>query len=334
MANIKVSIVVPVYNTEKYLRQCMESILEQTLREIEVICVDDGSTDGSPGILKEFEEKDSRVRTFLKAKTSIGTARNYGLSKAVGEFIGFVDSDDYIDPHMYERLYQSACSQNAQVAITNIALYHTDTQETYLYRDTRLYERLEKQTVFSARQAPDILQSIGIWDKLYRHDFLIKHGLKYPEYTVFEDHLFSFQALVLAERITLVNQPLYFYRKQLPASITGREIKNDIFKLDFLNISSQIRRFLQSTGTYEVFANEFVIYQFRNALWHQSNISDLKVFREYFSVQRNNISDEEWKLAYRIPDVRIKVYAYALKHNWWAVCYLLNTLKGVIRPHK
>lgn len=334
MANIKVSIIVPVYNTEKYLRQCLESILAQTLREIEVICVDDGSTDGSPGILKEFEEKDSRVRIFLEEKTSIGTARNYGLSRAAGEFIGFVDSDDFIDPHMYERLYQSACSQRAQVAVTNIALYYTDTQETCLYREARLYERLEQQNVFSARQAPAILQSIGIWDKLYRHDFLTQHDLKYPEFTVFEDHLFSFQTLVLAERITLVNQPLYFYRKQLPASITGREIKNDTFKMDFLNISFQIRRFLQDTGTYEFFANEFVIYQFRNALWHQNNISDLAVFREYFSIQRNSVLDAEWKLAYRIPDVRIKAYAYALKHNWWAVCYLLNTLKNVIRPHK
>lgn len=334
MNNIKISIIVPVSNTEKYLCQCLDSILHQTLHEIEVICVDDGSSDNSPQILKKYEKEDTRLKVFLLGKTSIGTARNYGIEKANGEYIGFVDSDDFIDPSMYEILYQTAKKSNAQIAITNINLYYSDTGRTILYRDASQYEAFQKRGVFSAREYPKIIQSVGIWDKLYQRDFLLEYHLKNPENIVFEDHLFSFQALVLASRIVVVNMPLYFYRKNLSSSITGMEVKNDEFKMDYLKISFMIRDFLYKNNSYSYFYIEFVKYLFTNALWHQSNITNFEHFKQFFTICRNTISSQEMKTAHKMLGYKIKLYVLALKYNLYHSFYLACLIKNAIRSYK
>ena len=103
---VKISVIIPVYNTERHLRRCLDSVLAQTLREIEVICVDDGSTDSSPVILRHYAEKDRRIHLIRKENGGVVSAREAGLKAAVGEYTGFVDSDDWIEPWMYEKLYQ------------------------------------------------------------------------------------------------------------------------------------------------------------------------------------------------------------------------------------
>ena len=113
--NIKVSVVIPIYNVEKYLRQCLDSVVNQTLKEIEIICVNDGSTDSSPAIINEYAAKDPRIVVIDKANSGYGHSMNCGFDLARGEYIGIVESDDYADPDMFEKLYECAAADGLDV---------------------------------------------------------------------------------------------------------------------------------------------------------------------------------------------------------------------------
>ena len=115
--NMKISIIVPVYNVEKYLERCLDSLINQTLKDIEIICINDGSTDNSSEILKEYAKKDSRIIIINQNNQGISVARNNGMNKAKGKYIGFVDSDDWVDLDFFEKLYKAAEKHNAQIAV-------------------------------------------------------------------------------------------------------------------------------------------------------------------------------------------------------------------------
>lgn len=136
----KVSVILPVYNVERYLKKCMDDILGQTLREIEVICIDDGSTDGSLGILREYEQKDERVRVLEQENTGAAFARNRGMELAKGEYLSFLDSDDFYEPEMLERAYLRAKETQADVTIFRGNRYD-DTLDTYLPMDYSIKEK-------------------------------------------------------------------------------------------------------------------------------------------------------------------------------------------------
>ena len=119
----KVSIVVPIYNVEKYLRQCLDSIIHQTLKDIEIICVDDGSTDSSPEIIREYMAKDPRVKVITKPNSGYGNSMNRGFDMAEGEYIGIVESDDYADPEMFETLYRIAKENKLDVVKSGFYYY-------------------------------------------------------------------------------------------------------------------------------------------------------------------------------------------------------------------
>ena len=121
--NPKVSVIIPVYNTEKYLRECLDSVVNQTLRDIEIICVDDGSTDNSLAILREYETKDSRIKVLTQENINAGAARNKGLSEATGEFLSFLDSDDFFEPDAIERMYECAKSRNAEIVVYQVSTF-------------------------------------------------------------------------------------------------------------------------------------------------------------------------------------------------------------------
>ena len=132
----KLSVIVPVYNVEKLLERCLDSILSQTLSDIEVICVDDCSPDNSIGILHRYQQKDSRVKVYRHAENKRqGGARNTALEVATGEYIGFIDSDDYIDPDFYQKLYDAAKGADADLAITGIIKHRKQVSRTVISFD-------------------------------------------------------------------------------------------------------------------------------------------------------------------------------------------------------
>ena len=330
MSKIKVSIIVPVYNVEKYLSECLNSILSQTLHEIEVICVNDGSTDNSLAILKQYELKDSRIRIIDKINNGLGAARNSGIAVAQGEYIGFVDSDDFIERTMFEKMYTRACKIGADVVITNLYLYYTDTGFTSVYRDMVKYYFWERKGSFSAMQNPEIVQNIGVWDKIYRLDFIKKYQLRNPEHRIFEDALFTFQTLILSKSITVISEPLYYYRKNTGIAITDKEVENDNYKFDFLKNSREIREFITNQNVYSIFISDFLQYQFKFAVWHQGNATTFKTFKRFFCEMQEMTNSDDYNIIKGFSSKKLVWYAERLRKNQLIRCFVFFRIKRLI----
>ncbi len=210
----KVSIIIPVYNVEAYLRQCLDSVVGQTLREIEIICVDDGSTDGSAEILREYAAKDRRVKVLLHEHTNAGAARNAGMDAATGEYLGFVDSDDWCDLTLFEKAYAKAKRCDADVVSWRYAQYDVRTQKT---EAPRVFpgEMLSLGEAFSSDDVAEKIFSpitYAPWGRLARRSFICGEQLRFQEIERTNDVYFCCMALALAGRQTLVDEVLYSYR--------------------------------------------------------------------------------------------------------------------------
>ena len=223
-----VSVVVPVYNAEKFLPECLESLLKQTMKHIEIICVDDGSTDNSLEILRSYEKKDPRVRVFTQKNQFAGAARNYGLSKARGEYVCFLDADDFFAGNLVEDTYYAAKMNQADAVLFNAIYYDNATKE---YRETPwllVKEYAPQNQPFSWKDCPDTLFQITTpcpWTKLFRRQFLLDTGLQFPGLRNSEDVAFTYCAMAMAERIATVDKALVYYRIGLTNSLEGSKNK-------------------------------------------------------------------------------------------------------------
>lgn len=206
-----VSIVVPIYNVEKYLKQCLDSIISQTLKDIEIILVNDGSKDGSLKIIKDYAARDNRIKVVDKANTGYGNSMNIGLSKATGKFIGIVESDDYIEPDMFETLYNLAVRDKLDVARSEFFYYtskeekNTPSKTDFVVHD-RVYPPRDNVSVF--------YQQPSIWANLYSRSFLEKNRIEFLETpgASYQDTSFSFKVYASAKRFEMISKPLYHYR--------------------------------------------------------------------------------------------------------------------------
>lgn len=236
MSEIKVSVIVPVYNVKKYLPQCMDSIINQTLKDIEIICVNDGSTDGSDEVLKEYAKKDSRIRIVNRPNGGLSAARNTGMPYAKGKYIGFVDSDDYIAQNAYELMYNNAEWYQSQMVICAVHKY--DESIGKIVDDDPYYtlgyfpKDLNNRT-FTHFDAKDFFQDFCVmaWNKLYLRSFLEKMNARFPDGYIFEDGPFFTDIFFDMERVTIVRDFLYYYRINRVNSIVCKGDKNftDIF---------------------------------------------------------------------------------------------------------
>lgn len=211
----KVSVVVPVYNVEKYLRRCIDSLLGQSYSNIEILLVDDGSKDASLSICKEYEAKDSRIRVFHKENDGLGLTRNYGIEHATGEYITFIDSDDYLTLDAIETMLEKAVASDADVVIAS-HYYRNKAQEVAL--PERLYGGAEiKETIMvhmmgNKGNQLDAL-SYTATGKLYKKELFDKNNLVFPSERklIWEDLAFSTQAYPLCEKVYILHKPVYYY---------------------------------------------------------------------------------------------------------------------------
>lgn len=172
---MKVSVIVPVYNVEAYLERCLDSLVNQTCKEIEIIVVNDGSTDHSADIIERFDTKYEQIRVLNKPNGGLSDARNYGMPYATGEYIGFIDSDDYVDLDMYEKMYEVAKAENSDVVECN--LHHSFAE----YEDTEIGEKIQDRDrmLMDGRSV--------VWNKIYRREWLMHLGVQFPKGLIYED---------------------------------------------------------------------------------------------------------------------------------------------------
>ena len=204
----KISIIVPVYNVEKYLPKCLDSLINQTLKDIEIIAVNDGSTDNSLSVLKEYAQKDSRIVIIDKENSGPGACRNIGIEKAKGEFIQFVDSDDWIEPETCEVCYQKAIEHNVGMVSFNAKMIHSK-KTTPLY-----YYNTKKEKLVSLDDTISLLfkSPFHSWHFLLKKDFLTQHQIKYPENIFWcEDVPFVLRCWLLSNKVILLPNSFYNY---------------------------------------------------------------------------------------------------------------------------
>ena len=206
---IKVSVVVPVYNTAEYLPQCLQSLCRQTLKDIEIICINDGSTDDSLQILHEFARRDARIKIINQENKGLSGSRNAGIKRASGEYIGFVDSDDMVSENFYECLYNRAVATSSDIAAANIIRLANGKESIFLdYGRPQFAERLQDK--FAVLRVPDFNY---VWDRIYVAD-LLKHEESYfPESVYYEDMVWMPKILLKSGKVTTVPKARYYYRQ-------------------------------------------------------------------------------------------------------------------------
>ena len=261
------SVIIPVYNVENYLNECLDSVTSQTLEDMEIICIDDGSTDNSLNILKEYSKKDKRIKIITKENGGQATARNLGIKEAQGEYIAFVDSDDFIEPTMFEKLYTKAKDNNLDIAMCKIATYDNQTEEikdNVWYYMLGVFRDFEKD-IFNHKDTKEFTCHIAVtpYNKIYKTTLLKENNILFPEGLIFEDEKFFYDTYLRAKRVSIVDEFLYYYRINRKGS-TVDTIKDNDFS-DIVPISKLIRETFKETDNYEdykiLLSNRFIHLQ-------------------------------------------------------------------------
>lgn len=249
---IKVSVIIPIYNAYDYLRPAMDSVIDQTLREIEIICIDDGSTDQSLEILKEYQRMDQRVRIATETNAGPALARNNGLRRARGEYVAFLDADDFFEPTLLERLYNEAQEKDLDIAIAKYDIYNSKKASFRENVESDHGNIYEGGVVTSKNEHPDyILQSTtgSAWNKLFRRSFLLEKNISFlTEVKMFEDVYFTVSALAFAERVGKVSEVLIHHR------IYNEQSRARMFKKYYAQVPEvylKIKEFLMRGGMYQ-----------------------------------------------------------------------------------
>ena len=313
--NPKISVIIPVYNVEKHLEKCLSSILNQTLDSLEVIAINDGSTDRSLEILEHFSNQDQRLKVINQVNQGVSAARNKGLSLAQGEYIGFVDSDDYIEDTMYEKLYECVNQYNCDVVVANVFDETSESSTVSLDFETGkvevVYNQMDKflkEHFFKFGHA--------VWHKLFRRQLIEENQLKFYSYQEVssEDMLFNLFILSCAETIYYLNEPLYHYvihessltkshhakcnmvlRSQKTIQLVQnqyhlKQIRIPIF-LDYLTYTELLRSLSKSPS--RINSLKQAIRQYSELQTFKSTmkrLSSSQVFKEYFINEKGSYS--------------------------------------------
>lgn len=263
----KVSIIVPTYNVEPYLVECMESITNQTLSDIEIICINDGSTDGSLAILKSYAEKDSRIILVDKENGGYGIGMNIGLEKATGEYIGIVEPDDFVPVNMFGDLYKIAIENDLDFVKADFYRFERasngDMFLTYNHLDRK---DMYYNQIFNPSETPEAVRFImNTWSGIYKKSFLDEYGIRHNETpgASFQDNGFWFQTFAFAKRAMIINKPYYMNRRDNPNS----SVKN-MQKVYCINVEyDHIRDILiEHPETWERFKTYYTLKRFHNSV--------------------------------------------------------------------
>lgn len=231
---IKVSVIVPVYNVEKFIDKCLNSLVNQTLKEIEIIVVNDGTKDNSQKIIDKYVKKyPDKIKSYIKENGGQGSARNYGLKKATGEYIGYVDSDDFVEKDMYKKLYDKAKENNYDIVVCGNYNVSEDYQNKNIDAFINNYNT-DLENIFFGKMA--------VWNKIYKRDILIKNKLEFKEKVWYEDLAFTLKAIMNSNTFAFIDEPLYDYLIREGSTMNNSNVQRNLEILDaFDDILSYIK---------------------------------------------------------------------------------------------
>lgn len=227
MNKCKLSIIVPVYGVEKYIDKCLNSLVKQSLKEIEIIVVNDGTKDNSQKIIDKYVKKyPDKIKSYIKENGGQGSARNYGLKKASGEYIGYVDSDDFVEKDMYKKLYNKAKENNYDIVVCGNYNVSEDYQNKNIDAFINNYNT-DLENIFFGKMA--------VWNKIYKRDILIKNKLEFKEKVWYEDLAFTLKAIMNSNTFAFIDEPLYDYLIREGSTMNNSNVQRNLEILDAFN---------------------------------------------------------------------------------------------------
>ena len=317
----KVSVVLPIYNVEKYLPKCIDSIINQTLKDIEIICVNDCSTDGSENIIKEYIKKDDRIKLINnKQNSGIGFTRNIGINCCKGNYISFIDSDDYIENNYLEELYETAVKYNADIVFTNnINIVRDNIIKPYYHNRIHVWKKKFQNTwnegisnfnvnTPEKENTPEYPLAVA-WNKLYKKEFIINNNLEFQNFIVSEDSEFFYKYLVYYPKMFYNNNAIYYYVQRKSSVTQSIEIDNKTIS-DALNVFKNIFNFYKANN----------ISLLKDSNYYNFN-SFLFVFNNYKADNKNEFYT---KCHYLMKELDVEIDRE--KHAFYAYsCYVMKT---------
>jgi len=282
-----ISVIMPVYNAHEFLRESMDSLVNQTLRDIEIICVDDGSTDDSLAILEEYARADGRVRVIAQPNGGAGKARNTGMQYASGEYLSIVDCDDFFEPDMLEKSYQVAKEKDLDIVVFDCDMYDHITGAYHSGTRSIHRELLPAKDVFCAEDVPRDVFKLFVgwsWDKLFRTRFVKAQGMLFQEQRSTNDMLFVFNGLLRAKRISVMDGVYAHHRRGVESISVTREKS----WMCFYDALKALREEMYKLGCYERFEQDFKNYCLHFSLWN------LNTLKEPTHTMLYNKLREEW----------------------------------------
>lgn len=291
---IKASVVVAVYNVKNYLKQCIDSLCNQTLKEIEIICVDDGSNDGSLEILFDYSKEYKNI-TVLKNKidgVGAANARNMGLDYAKGEYVLVLDSDDYFHEEMLEKAYNKAVENNAEVVIFDAWEFDSNTGEIFSYPKYLKQDLIPKMSIFNLITIADYsfqLVSFEAWNKLIKLEHLKQYNIKFKQAPVADDLFFTYSAMINAEKITILNEKLLYYRINNNGSQSN---KKGVYPLRCIEFIMEIKNILLEKNIFDKLENSFVLWTTEVIRWYWEACIRLESFSLLYNELKSNALNE------------------------------------------
>ena len=286
----KVSIIVPVYNEEEYVSTCLLSLINQTLDDIEIILIDDNSTDNSLNILLDYAKKYPNIKVYHNEKNiGQGASRNRGLSLATGEYIGFVDSDDYIRNTMYEDMYKAVLNNNYPEVVTTEIMFVKD--DSYANRDLEFLS-IGKEKIINPMLDKNavISESPAVCNKIFRRDTL--KDFYFVEDSLFEDIPFSYTKYMEASKVVSVPSINYFYRRDINRGVSSVNYKENNHITDIFQVLDRLESDMRKSSRYEVFKDEIKLIQLAYSLIRVEEVNNWQVDMD----KKNLIKDKMFSL--------------------------------------
>lgn len=335
---VKVSVILPVYNVSLYLEQALDSVINQTLSDIEIICIDDDSTDGSYDILSEYAHRDSRIIVLKQDKNQgPGVARNRGLEYASGEYIMFLDPDDWLETDACELCYEQIKKNKNDFVLFPHNNYYQDSGEN-IYSDSMIEpfkNELNAPNIVLKNSDANIIDTAFCWCFIYKKAFLDRFGIRFPDYRNFEDQVFFVKVFVHAETISIIQKSLYTYRiNKMSSTFTYRNQHHDILnaKREILSLANRLDDDNNIKKSIYVHTIESILYWLKLYSKYSSETEKkfFKTVKELFSY-----IDKEYVKNYIRPRLNKKAYwgyLAILKYNSiliYKIDILLKKIKHV-----
>ena len=309
MNDIDVTVIMPSLNVCQYIEECLDSVIHQTMKNIEIICVDAGSTDGTIELIKNYAEKDNRIRIINSIKKSYGFQVNEGIRNARGKYIGIVETDDFVDPNMYEKLYECALKNDADMVKADFNKFVSDDNSNYIYdsfkicSDNAYYNRVVfDESLFLLRKTKNY-----IWSGIYKRDFLLDNKLFLNETpgASYQDNGFWFLTTVMAKTVYFLSEVFYHLRRDNPNSSFFSKAKEFCMCDEY----RYIRNYLEAHSLFSTYSALYWRALFYNYMFTLNRVSfdRKKGFLEKFS--------EDLKDGYEKKQIDFSMFSFREKHD-------------------